>query len=232
MIALIAALQQELDPILNLIADGAEDSFLGSTFWRGKLLNRDIVLLVSGIGKVNAALSTQFVVNQFNPDHIYNIGVAGGISPQVETGDVCIATSVIQSDFDLSVLGYKKGEVPNVGNIGVDASFSLADFNKLKSAITANYTLHHGTILSADQFVTNSQQVLQTSKEFSALAKDMESAAIGHVSHLHKIPFSVFRGISDDSGQNSNQDFVNNLHQAAQNAAQVFTKYLEITNAT
>ncbi len=223
---IISAMKEELTSLVEQMQIKSHQTSLNLQIWTGQLLNRNVVMAVSGIGKVNAALATQYLIDNYQIDHIFNVGVAGGTNNQVSVGDVCFATQVIQSDVDATVFDNKKGEIPRMDTSWFTSTINQSILSRLKQD-NDNYQLHSGTVISADQFITNRQTVLELGAEFNALAKDMESAAIGHVAHLNLVPFTIIRGISDSSGKNAENEYETNLNLAIQNSLSAFTGYFQ-----
>jgi adenosylhomocysteine nucleosidase len=223
---IISAMREELSSLVEQMQITTHQTNLNLQIWTGQLLDRDVVLAVSGIGKVNAALATQYLIDNYQLDHIFNVGVAGGSNTKVSVGDVCFATQVIQNDVDTTVFGYKKGEIPRMDTSCFSSTINQSILTQLKQD-DRNYQVHSGLIISADQFTTDRQTILKLGAKFKALAKDMESAAIGHTAHLNHVPFTIIRGISDSSGQDAGDEYKTNLNLAIQNSLSAFTGYFQ-----
>lgn len=196
-IAILAAMQEELDILLPYVKILSKKTKLNFPIWKGELYGENIIIQLTGIGKVNAAMFAQHLISEHKVSHIYNFGGAGGISEKVEIGNIICATNTIQSDFDLTILGYKKGQIPKINKHYFPTFYKKVALKSLQN----KYSIKFGNVVSADQFVADRQTVLKIGKEFKALAKDMESAAIGHVCYVNNIPFTAIKGISDNSGE-------------------------------
>ena len=160
--------------------------------YEGKFQNKIILLCVCGIGKVNAAATTQHFIDQYQVDCIINSGCAGSLIESVKVLDTIIASYVTYHDF--TPIRIMKECVPQHGKIQPDQKLTEMTINILKKQKT-NYQL--GGICSGDCFVTSSKKRDQIYQETSCLAVDMESASIGHIATKNKVPFIIIRSISD-----------------------------------
>lgn len=225
-IAILSALPEELDWLLSRMKVHSKKPDSDFPFWEGNLDGQELILKSTGIGKVNAALTTQHIIRDFQISRVYNFGVAGGISKEVDIGDVVAADKVAQSDFDLTVFGHAKGQIPGFKHRYFMATARDDKIKELQNRQN-EYRVHYGTIISADQFVENREMMLELGQEFKAIAKDMESAAIGQVCYLNKIPSSVVRGISDNSGAQAKCEYQKNPQRSISNAGEVLFQLLQ-----
>jgi len=224
--AIITAMQEELDPLLKIAKISSHEKNKKIDIWNATLFDVPVLFGLTGIGKVNAAIGTECLLSKYEVSQLINVGVAGSTADHVRVGDICFANKLIQSDFDLTLFGYKRGEIPKLGTDAISAHFNKDRINSIKSLFKKN-TLHLGPILSADQFVTDRKKILSIGKVFSAVAKDMESAAIGHACYLNHVPCTVIRGISDNSADDAEEEYENNLQLAIDNSIQAFINYFQ-----
>lgn len=201
-IAVLGAMECEIEEVKNYLTDLKEQIYKDLKIFTGKINDKFIVLAQTGIGKVNAALNCQYIIDTFAPDVIINIGVAGGIGKGLKVGDIIIGSSLVQHDFDASVLGYAKGYMFT----GFDKDkptqfygdkFIMEKFEKSLFNVVKENKIYKGIIATGDQFVSNIQLKEEINKTFNALAVEMEGAAIAQVATRNKIPFLVTRVISD-----------------------------------
>ena len=157
-------------------------------------------LLESGIGKVNAARSTQVLIDNMDVDYILNVGVAGSVSRDVNKCDIVIADKLVQHDFNLTVFNRERGEIPNIGKY-MDCDKELVDLAK---SINIDTNIHFGTIASGDIFISDENMGAKINKRFDVLCVEMEGAAIAQVCQLCNIPFLVVRTISDSPYEKDN----------------------------
>lgn len=225
-IAILSAMPEELKRLLACAKIRFKKIYLNSPLWECTLYGQELVLRLMGIGKVNAALAAQHLINNFQISQIYNFGVAGSISKKVQIGDVVVADKVAQSDFNLTVFDYIRGQIPGFKDryfISTVKKNKIRDLQDRKNG----YSVHCGTIVSADQFIEDREAMVELGKEFGAIAKDMESAAIGQVCYLNNIPFTVVKGISDNSGVGAKLEYQNNLQRSVDNASEVLLRLLQ-----
>lgn len=233
MIGIICAMQVEADGIIALAENTSSEVINGMSFISGTLNGRDIVVVVCGEGKVNAAICAATLINRYSPDLVVNSGVAGALSPLVSVGDIVIASKAVEHDMNITALGYKQGEVSLPGGkvmffeCDKDASSLLE-----KCARELDDTrIARGIIASGDIFVSDRRKRLLLNDRFGAMACEMEGAAIGHACYCCKTPFAIIRAISDDLDENKGVDFVKFCSLAAEKTVKVmdlFTKESQI----
>ena len=190
-IGIIFALKEELKELKKYFKIEKKYNIFNLTFYETRMNNIEIVLVESGIGKVNAARTTQILIDNMKVDYIFNVGVAGGIDKSLKVGDIIIGEKLVQHDFDVTPFKYVKGEIPNVGTF-IDSDEYLVQLAE-KSINEAK----KGVIASGDIFVTESWMSEKINKKFNALCVEMEGASIAQVCYLCHIPFLIIRSISD-----------------------------------
>lgn len=194
-IGIIFAMQEELIELKNYLHINKEKKIYDLTFYEATLNNQNIILTESGIGKTNAARTTQILIDYYKPEAIFNIGVAGGIAKKLEVGDIIISTSLVQHDFDITAFDHPKGYIPNIGNtIPIDNNLLNTTKNILN---TNNVAYKEGVIASGDIFCTKESMATKINTQFNALCVEMEGASIAQTAYLSKIPCLVIRSISD-----------------------------------
>lgn len=227
MIAIIAAMPAELEDLKQSLQDTQTEQILGQSFYSGYLAGRKVILALSGIGKVNAALTTAVLLAQFNPQAVINTGSAGGLGVGIHIGDVVIGKETAHHDVDVTAFGYVHGQVPQM-----PARFLAAD-NLLtaakQAATTFGTTVHEGLIVSGDQFVHTAEQVAKMRKYFPTVAAcEMEAAAIAQVCHQAQVPFVVIRAISDHADEKAEQSFDEFIELAGRRSAQMVQQILAL----
>ena len=210
MIGIICAMQIEADGILALCKDKKTSQKYGMTFTEGTLNGKEVVVVVCGVGKVNAAMCTATLINNFKPQLVINSGVAGALSPVVSIGDIVIGSKAVEHDMNATALGGKQGEVElpdgKVMYFECDKSASIL-LEKVCADIPDTKTVR-GIIASGDIFISDRKKRLLLNDRFGAFACEMEGAAIGHVCYCCNVPFLILRAISDDLDENKGMDFV------------------------
>ncbi len=192
MIAIIGAMESEVIFYKENIKNVNIKTINNQEFYIGKIGKKDVVITKCGIGKVSSSIVTSIIINEFKPSLIINTGIAGGTSP-LSTNDIFIADKYIYGDFDLTVFGYEKGQVP-----GCEKYFnsSIEHTTLFKNFLTNNaFSYKEGIIITQDSFITSMSQL--TSFDNLGVATDMEGASIAHTCHLNNIPFFSIRIISD-----------------------------------
>jgi len=205
-IAIICAMPDEVYPFKQRI-QLEEDFWIGMTrFRRGQYKGKEITLVQSGIGKVHAAAATQILISQFTPDAIFSCGTAGGLDTCHQIGDIIVGECTIQHDYGFVVpetfihFGLQIRKADKKPEFLKEFS---ADRELLRIAKSINdrweeqLQVFYGSILTGDQIILSSQKRQFLADQFSALAVDMESAAIAQVAYVHNVPFLAIRGISD-----------------------------------
>ncbi len=203
--AVVAAMRPELDELVSRLVSRRTVKRAGFEFHEGRLEGHEVVLLLSGIGKVNAAVGTALLIEDYQPDAVINTGVAGGFDRQLRPGDIVLSTEVIHHDVDATPFGYRKGQVP-----GMPESY-IADAHLLSIAesITGDDTetmVRSGLLVSGDVFIHEPEAAGKIVTEFpGVLAGEMEAAAVAQTCYLFGIPFLIARSISDVIGSGGNK---------------------------
>jgi adenosylhomocysteine nucleosidase len=225
--ALIAALPEELDALLSVLEGARPEPLAGRTFWRGTLAGHPVVAVLSGIGKVAAALTTTLLISRFGASRVLFLGVAGGIGPGVQVGDIVVADALLQHDMDASPL-FPRHEVPLTGlsRFPADPAFTDLLVGASTAALQAHQEVaafvgrtpgvHRGLILSGDRFVATAAESAALRERLpDALAVEMEGAAVAQVCHAFGVPLAVVRSISDRADDAAHLDFPAFLREVA-----------------
>ncbi|MBS4217069.1 5'-methylthioadenosine/S-adenosylhomocysteine nucleosidase [Bacillus sp. FJAT-49711] len=218
-IAIIGAMEEEVSLLRSNITDKQMNEVAGCEFTSGQIGEKEVILLKSGIGKVNAAMSTTILLEKYKPDLIINTGSAGGYNPQLNIGDLVISTEVRHHDVDVTIFDYEYGQVPQM-----PPAF-LADPSLIETALKAVKNIEgiqavEGLIATGDSFMNDPERVEFVRNKFPNLqAVEMEAAAIAQVAYQFKVPFVIIRSLSDIAGQESNISFDEFLDKAAVNSA-------------
>ena len=145
-LGIICAMEEELAPLLLKLQKKKQTNKANMIFYSGKIDNLDTVLVVSGIGKVNASICTQILIDDFKISHVINSGVAGGVKKEIQPLDVVIGTSLIQHDMDATAFGHKVGEIPRLSKINFDSDPTLVDLAYKASLKNTSYNTYKGII--------------------------------------------------------------------------------------
>lgn len=223
-VGIIFAMEEELKELLKFLELKNEYEIFELKFYEGFIYGIELVLVESGVGKVNAARATQILIDNMQVDYIFNIGVAGGISPNLNVLDIVIGESLVQHDFDITAFNHEKGYIPKVGTFikGDDYLVKLA-----KEVGSQDYQVLSGVIASGDIFCTETQMSQKINQKFNALCVEMEGASVAQVCNLDHIPFLVIRSISDTPNNNNVITYEEFLEKSSQNIANFMVKILE-----
>ncbi|MFT4412727.1 5'-methylthioadenosine/S-adenosylhomocysteine nucleosidase [Fredinandcohnia humi] len=226
-VAIIGAMDEEVSILREKIENRQETNVAGSVFYTGTLNGQDIILLKSGIGKVNAAISTTILLLQFKPDYVINTGSAGGYLENLNVGDIVISSEVRHHDVDVTAFDYEYGQVP-----GLPAAFKandkLIELAEKSAEGIKDVQVVTGLIATGDSFMNDPERVSFVSGKFGDLyAVEMEAAAVAQVCHQFNVPFVVIRALSDIAGKESNISFDQFLVKAAENSSAVVERMVE-----
>ena len=234
-IAIAAAMREELGALLAAMPDERPVLLAGREFWLGHLDGHDVVMVLSRIGKVAAAMTATLLVHEFGAERAIFTGTAGGLHPSARVGDVVVASALLQHDMDASPL-FPRHEVPLYGTdrFHCDARLSAAladaartvlddatrsasgaaredvglDVDDLRAFAITSPQVRTGLVISGDRFVASAQECAALRERLpDALAVEMEGAALAQVCHDLGVPCAVVRTISDRADDSAHVDF-------------------------
>lgn len=228
-IGIIAAMNEEMQQIKNVMSNITENVVYNLHFFEGNISGKECVLVECGIGKVNAARTTQILIDNYDIEYVVNIGTAGGVDTALNVTDVVIGEKLAQHDFDITAFGREKGFITGVGKYVFSDEKLVKKCKEAMENITQNnsYKVLIGTIASGDIFCTDRNMANEIQKEFSALCVEMEGAAIGQICMLDNVPFIVIRSISDSPNGNNNIDFDEYITIASKRCAEFLKELLK-----
>lgn len=208
MIGIIGAMEQEVAELKQQMEVLETVHCASMEFCRGTLCGKEVVIVRSGIGKVNAAVCAQVLADRFEADTLINTGVAGSLDASIDIGDIVISTDTVYHDMDATEFGDPVGQVPNMDTFSFPADPALAEKAKLANE-EANPDIHTvvGRIVSGDQFVASGEVKDRIVSLFGAKCTEMEGAAIAHVAYLNGISCVIIRAISDKADNSANVDY-------------------------
>lgn len=224
---IIAAMQEEINEIENIMKNTNSIEIFGLTFVKGIINKSEVILVEAGVGKVNAARTTQILIDNFKIDAIINVGSAASAKDDLDIGDIVIGKELVQHDFDITAFGHPKGYISNVGKY-IESDKELVEkvertINELKDN---EFKIKIGTIASGDIFCTDLSMKNKIRDKFDADAIEMEGAAIAQVCELDKVPFVIIRGISDSPNGNNKVTFEQYLQKASKRCSIIIEKML------
>ena len=207
-IGIIGAMEQEVAKIKEKMQDVTITSRARMDFYEGTLEGKKVVVVRSGIGKVNAGMCTQILADLFDVTHIINTGIAGSLDAQIDIGDIVVSTDVLQHDMDVRVFGYPLGEIPQLGTLSFPADERMASLARsVCEKVNTEVKVFSGRIVSGDQFICDKEVKDKLVENFHPLCTEMEGAAIGQAAYLNEIPFVILRAISDKADNSAEMDY-------------------------
>lgn len=220
MIGIIGAMEEEVAILKHKLVNLNEIEVAHVKFYRGQLNNKDVVLTQSGIGKVNAAISTTLLIEKFKPTLIINTGSAGALDDSLSVGDILISNNVMYHDADATAFGYDIGQIPQMP-AQFEANQQLLQLTE-KVVKQQNLTAKIGQIVSGDSFIGSSEQRLKIKRQFSkAMAVEMEATAIAQTCYQFNLPFIVTRAVSDLANGEAEMSFEEFLGKAYQSSSKI-----------
>lgn len=226
---IIVAVPEEMEAMKQTIKIEKKKNVYDLTFEEGKIKNKKCVIVKCGVGKVNAARVTQLLIDTYKPKYIINVGVAGGLDPQLQIGDIVVGSQFVQHDFDITAFGHEKGYIPKIGNTIEADSKLLEKMDKIiKQKEGGTYQIQKGIIASGDIFCTQIQMKDKIYEKFNAKCVEMEGAAIAQVCQLCHIPCLVIRSISDTPNGANEQMYEQFVVLAAQRSSHIVKELIEI----
>ena len=217
-LGIIVAEVEEYDAVITILESIKCKKIYGLNFTIGSINSLNIVLVRAGVGKVNAARTTQILIDKFEVDYVLNVGSAGSVNDELNIGDVVVAKEVVQHDFDVTAFGRDKGFIPDVGKYFQSDEIL---FDKLINLNISNINLKSGVIASGDQFITNIDLKNSIASEFNADCVEMEGGAVAQVCQMAGKPFCIIRSISDKPNGSNHIDFNEFLKLASENCAKI-----------
>lgn len=180
----------------------------GMRFHKGNLCGKEVVVVQSGIGKVNAALCAQILVDIFQVDTLLNTGIAGSLDAQIDIGDMVISTDAVQHDVDTTTFGDPLGQVPNMDTFSFPADEKLVELAKrVNEEVNPDIQTFTGRIVSGDQFISSQEAKERLVNTFHAKCTEMEGAAIAHAAYLNQVSCVIIRAISDKADNSAEMDY-------------------------
>jgi len=242
--AIIGAMPEETALIKKNINNKKIQEHLGVKFTFGVLKGRDVVVVTGGVGKVNAAMVTTLLIDHFHPSEIIFTGIAGGIRPDLNPGDIIIGTKTMQYDLgELSNNNFKSFAVKNPANQKRNPIFIMSDASIIKHANKAakniklesliidskQYTpiISEGIIATGDKFIASKNAANKIRKQCGADAVEMEGAAVAQICYQTKTPFILLRSISDNANNHAQVTYNTFIKIASKNSANLTMALIE-----
>ncbi len=208
MIGIIGAMDEEVAKIKSQMTEVSVIKKASLDFYKGLLQGVPVVVVRSGIGKVNAALCTQILVDDFQITSVINTGIAGSLRAEINIGDIVLCTDALEHDMDAVAFGYPVGQIPRMDTLSFEADEKLRSVAKVScEKVLPELSVFEGRVVTGDQFVSNGEKKQWLLDTFGGYCTEMEGASIAHVAYSNSIPFLIIRAISDKADNSASMDY-------------------------
>lgn len=208
MLGIIGAMDEEVAKLKEAMDEVEITTRASMDFYKGVMSGKDVVVVRSGIGKVNAGMCTQILVDVFGVDAVINTGIAGSLNASIDIGDIVLSTDTLQHDMDATGFGYEPGVIPRMETSTFVADEKLRALAKKScEKVNPDIKVFEGRVVSGDQFVSDKNLKNKIWSQFKGDCTEMEGAAIAQAAYLNKIPFLIIRAISDKADDSATEDY-------------------------
>ena len=227
-LGIIGAMETEVSTLKEAMKVDRVVTKASMNFYEGMLEGTPAVVVQCGVGKVNAAICVQALVDAFEVTHILNTGVAGSLNPKLDIGELVVSEKAVQHDIDVTPLGYQVGLIPGFESREYHADQAMAD-----AAIAAckrvneDVNVIKGCIVTGDKFISDQDTKAYLVKEFGGDCAEMEGGAIAQAASLNRIPFIVIRAISDKADGSAEMDYPTFESKAAEHCAKMTMEFVK-----
>lgn len=208
MLGIIGAMDEEVNKLKDMLDNVTVIDKAGMEFYKGAMDGRKVVIVRSGIGKVNAGICTQLLIDLFDVSAIINTGIAGSLNDEINIGDIVLSSDALQHDVDAKAFGYEAGIIPRMDTSVFQADKGLMELaSKCCNEVLKGIKAFEGRIVSGDQFISDKEKKKWLKDTFGGLCTEMEGAAVAHTAYLNKVPFLIIRAISDKADDSASMDY-------------------------
>lgn len=228
-IGIIGAMEVEVETLKKHMKVRRTVNKARMEFCEGVLGGKEVVVVRSGIGKVNAAVCTQILVDDFGARAVINTGIAGSLKAEINIGDIVVSTDLVHHDMDAVNFGYPLGQIPQMDTLSFQADESLISLAE-QACHEANPEIQvfKGRIVSGDQFIADQAVKDRIIRNFQGYCTEMEGASIAQTAYLNGVPFVVLRAISDKADNSADMDYPTFERQAAEHCVKLVEHLLEL----
>lgn len=224
-LGIIGAMDEEVSILKEKMELDSVETLAGMDFYKGKLEGKDVVIVRSGIGKVNAAVCTQILVSVFKVTAVINTGVAGSLRNEINIGDIVLSKDALHHDMDAVGFGYEPGIIPRMENSIFVADEKLLNLAKeVNEEVNSDISTHIGRVVSGDQFISDHDKKVYLVNQFQGYCTEMEGAAIAQTAYLNNIPYLVVRAISDKADNSAEMDYSEFERKAIEHTVNLMTE--------
>ena len=207
-IGIIGAMEEEVSILKEAMEVQETVEYAAMTFCKGVLCGKEVVVVRSGIGKVNAGICAQILVDKFNAEVLINTGIAGSLDAAIDIGDMVISTDLVEHDMDAVAFGYPVGQIPRMDVFAFPADPVLVEKAAAANAeANPDIKTFKGRIVSGDQFVSSAEVKERLIANFQGKCTEMEGAAIAHAAYLNQVSCVIIRAISDKADNSASMDY-------------------------
>ncbi|APX73040.1 5'-methylthioadenosine/adenosylhomocysteine nucleosidase [Companilactobacillus allii] len=225
-IGVIVPMEEEIKLIRESLSEIRTKEVAGVEITSGVYKTHQIYLAESGIGKVQAGMTTAIINDRYSPDFVVNTGSAGGIGEGLKIGDIVISSKLAYHDVDATGFGYAIGQLPQQPlYFEADSSY----VTKIENAAKATGLVSHtGLIVTGDQFIDGKEKIATIKRSFpDVLASEMEGAAVAQVCAQFKTPFVVIRSMSDVGDEEASVNFDDFVKEAGRKSVRMLLNFLD-----
>ena len=208
MLGIIGAMDEEVAKIKEHMEQVEERKIASMNFLKGTVKGHPVVVVRSGIGKVNAAICTQILADVYGVDAVINTGIAGSLNADINIGDIVLSTDALEHDMDAVAFGYPVGQIHRMDTLSFTADEKLRKIAKETcERVNTDVSVFEGRVVSGDQFISDKAKKEWLVENFAGYCTEMEGAAIAHAAYLNGIPFLIIRAISDKADDSASVDY-------------------------
>ena len=229
MLGIIGAMDEEVAKIKEHMTDVEVHSKASMDFYKGFLNGKEAVVVRSGIGKVNAGICTQILVDDYEVDAVINTGIAGSLNKDIDIGDIVLSTDTLEHDMDAVSFGYPLGQIPRMDTLSFTADEPMAELaEKVCHQVNPEIKVFRGRVVSGDQFISDRATKDRITAQFHGFCTEMEGAAIAQAAYLNQIPFIVIRAISDKADDSASEDYPTFEKKAVEHSVRLVEGFLAV----
>lgn len=231
MLGIIGAMEEEVNQLKAKMTNVTVKTKAGMEFNRGIFENKDVVIVRSGIGKVNAAICAQILSDDYQVSAIINTGIAGSLNNEINIGDIVVSTDALQHDVDAVAFGYEKGVIPRMVSSTFIADDSLRELAiKVCKQVNPDIQVFSGRVVSGDQFIADKDIKKGLVDSFHPMCTEMEGAAIAQACYLNQVPFLIVRAISDKADSSAELDYPTFEAKAIEHTVRLMSEFIKALN--
>ena len=208
LVGIIGAMEEEVSALKEQMTEVSVTKKAGMEFCRGMLNGKPVVVVRSGIGKVNAGICTQILVDDYHVDCVINTGIAGSLKSVIDIGDIVVSTDTVQHDMNAVGFGYPLGQIPRMDTLAFPADQKLIELAcQVCREVNPEIQVYAGRVVSGDQFISDKDVKERISSLFHPMCVEMEGAGIAQAAYLNKVSYVIIRAISDKADNSATMDY-------------------------